>query len=456
MTKFRAYLLCALMTLFLVIASSCMAEAQEGNAQINCDKFYPDNRADVMLLVRDCYVDKIDPNVLDAAYKNGGLEEVFKLLDPHSRYLDEEATAEEDKFKEEGRSFGGVGLEIGIEGKDIVVRGVIAGSPASRENIKENDVISAVCESKDSCVVINAGDLDLKDKMVKDKFLIDVVNKIRGKIGTTVILKFKRQGPQDEIIVPLTRAVIQVANVTSKIFGEFGYVSLSRFIEWSDVRIFEAVSKMRDIKGLVLDLRGNPGGFLPQANLVSSLFLERKSLIETIVTRKNPKDNPQKFHAFLPGIFQTNFKMPLVVLVNQGSASASEIVAAACQDNKDKKGNPRCVVVGMPTFGKAVMQSRYDFGSGRVYITTGRLYRPNGKSLQGKGVIPDIIVSNSDSETLENELKLREKFSERGLDRYIRGEEEEFTSEEKAKFSLTLKDRQLEMALEILKILNMK
>lgn len=446
-------MLCALMTLFLVIASSGVAEVPEGDAQINCDKFYPDNLADIMLLVRDCYVDKIDPNVLDAAYKSGGLEEVFKLLDPHSRYLDQEAAAKEDALEKEDRSFGGVGLEIGIEGKDIVVRGVIAESPASRENIKENDIISAVCESKDICFAISADDLDLKDKMVKNKFLTDVINKIRGKIGTTVILKFKRQGLQDEIIVPLTRAVIQVANVTSKIFGEFGYVSLRQFIEWSDVRISEKIFKMGDIKGLVLDLRGNPGGFLPQANLVSSLFLERKSLIETIVTRKNPKDNPQKFHAYLPGIFQTNFKMPLVVLVNQGSASASEIVAAACRDNKDKKGNPRCVVVGMPTFGKAVMQRRYDFGSGRVYITTGRLYRPNGKSLQGKGVIPDIIVSNSDSETLGNELKLREKFSERGLERYIRGEEEEFTPEEKAKFSLIRKDRQLEMAFEILKIL---
>jgi len=448
MIKLMACLYFALFALFSANSISLSADLTDGASQINCNYNLVRNQAEALLLIRHCYVDKIEQAVLDTAYKNGGFAAVFELLDPHSRYLDQEAAAKEDQSEKENSAFGGVGLEVRLIGKNLTVVGIAAGSPASGAGIREEDVIAAVCQSDDDCFAVNAKDLDPKEK---NKFLTDIVFKIRGKIDSMVILKFRRKNDDKEIVVHLKRALIHIENVISKAYGEFGYVRLRNFSDNAFGDVANAISKFRVINGLVLDLRGNPGGYLSQAIGVSALFLQRKQLVATIVTRSDPRDRPQKYYpAFFQSIFGTSFNAPLVVLADEHSASASEIVAAACQDYK------RCVVVGMPTFGKALVQTRHDFGKERMYLTTGRIYRPNGKSLQGKGVIPDIIVSNSEVETIENEMMLREQDSEKSLRGYLKGEEENLTEEEKSKFALLKKDRQLEMGLQILKILNLK
>src|SRR3989338_2590270 len=214
MIKVKACAFSVFMVLFLAITASRGAAV----TGINCDTFRPDSQADVLLFVQDCYVDKIDPAVLEAAYQKGGLAEVFKLLDPHSQYLNEEERAEEDKLRREGGSFGGVGLEVSVEGKNIIVVGVIPGSPSSREDIRENDILSAVCENQTDCIVVDRKILGSKDK---NAYLNIIVSKIRGKIGTPVTLKFKRSGSGKDVVVTLKRAVILPETVTAKTYGDF-------------------------------------------------------------------------------------------------------------------------------------------------------------------------------------------------------------------------------------------
>ncbi|TMH88822.1 MAG: S41 family peptidase [Betaproteobacteria bacterium] len=310
-------------------------------------------------------------------------------LDPHSAYLDQEA------FKElqvgtQGQ-FGGLGIEVGMEDGFVKVISPIEDTPAFKAGVKPGDLI-----------------VKLDETPVKGMTLTDAVKKMRGKPNTQITLTISRKGETAPIVVTLTRAVIRVQSVKSKTI-EPGYVwvRVSQFQEATAenlVKQLDALFKPGQVKGLVLDLRNDPGGLLHGAVAVSSAFLPAKSLI--VSTDGRAEDAKKKFFAtpddyvrgsrgedVLKSVPSAAKTVPMVVLVNGGSASASEIVAGALQDHK------RATVIGTQTFGKGSVQTIMPLGNNTaIKLTTARYYTPSGRSIQALGVTPDLIVEDpSDS-----------------------------------------------------------
>ncbi|MDO8523518.1 MAG: S41 family peptidase [bacterium] len=433
--------------LFLALFASAPAYSavteEECSKDSDCVKYYAElgnANFEILREIRNLYVDAIDFEKLVSEFRNGGIKQVFSLLDPHSEYV---TAAELAKKNESRKPFGGVGIAMGESDKKIMVAGLIEGGPAIKSGkIKKGDIILAVGEKSTEGVSRDT-----------------VVGWIRGGVGTDVVLKFGREGAvPPEFTVTLRRELIEHRILTSKVFGDAGYINLREFRAGVSSEIYEIISAFpKNVTGLVLDLRGNPGGLLTEANRLSSIFLERTKLIEKIVTRKRVEQN---FAAGSRSVFREQIKLPLIVLVDEFSASASEIVAAALQDNR------RAVIVGVPTFGKALVQSTYNcyvedpdwkviLQGDCFQITTGRIYRPNGRTLQGKGAFPDIIMVNGEAEDIEKMLD--RKISESTLKGHFKGDEEGMlTQDEKAKLDLLKEDRQLYVALEILKIMSGK
>jgi carboxyl-terminal processing protease len=330
----------------------------------------------VLSIVKKNYVEEVDTKNL----VNGAINGMLSSLDPHSAYLTPDLY-KELQMDTQGR-FGGLGIEITVKNGVLTVVSPIEDTPAFKAGVKPGDMI-----------------FKIEDEFTKDMTLVDAVKKMRGPKGTKITISVKREGVPELIDFTLVRDTIRVQSVRSRTLEEgYGYIRLAQFQERSDRDLQKALEKLAaekgGIKGLVLDLRNNPGGLLTQAVRVSDLFLDSGLIVYTEGRIESQK---QKYFAQKEG---TWMDFPMVVLVNGGSASASEIVAGALQDHK------RAVVLGTKTFGKGSVQTILPLDdSSALRLTTARYFTPNGRSIQALGIVPDIVVDSSPQEGKADDKK---------------------------------------------------
>lgn len=310
------------------------------------------------------YVEKPDETKLVKSAING----MLSGLDPHSSYMDPKGY--QDMQVQTRGEFGGLGVEVTLEDGVMKVVTPIDDSPAAKAGILSGDVI-----------------LEVNGEPTDGLTLEQLVEKMRGQVDTQVRLKLARKGQNDPLMVNLTRSVIHIKSVKSRTEGEIGYIRLSQFSEQTFDNLSSSIAKLRQdlpgdkLKGVILDLRNNPGGLLDQAIAVTNAFLPRGEIVST---RGRAPDDLQRYAAKSPALLGT---VPLVVLINGGSASASEIVSGALQDHR------RATIVGTRSFGKGSVQTIVPLGhDGAMRLTTARYYTPSGRSIQAKGIDPDIIV----------------------------------------------------------------
>ena len=347
---------------------------------------------DVFEKVRTDYVEKPDEGKLIEAAVNG----MLASLDPHSSYMDRKSFR--DMQIQTSGQFGGLGIEVTMEDGLIKVVTPIDDTPASRAGLMSNDVI-----------------VQIEDDAVQGLTLNQAVDKMRGPVNTPVRLKIQRAG-KDPFEVTLTRDTIRVRPVRSRIDGDIGIVRITQFNEQTFDGLRTQLEKLTTdigadkLKGFVIDLRNNPGGLLDQAIMVSDAFLDRGEIVST---RGRNSDENQKFNAKAGDLTRGK---PLVVLINGGSASASEIVAGALQDHK------RATVMGTRSFGKGSVQTVIPLGgNGAVRLTTARYYTPSGRSIQAKGIDPDQEVLQD----IPDELKGKDETKgEAGLKGHLKNGEE--------------------------------
>ena len=318
--------------------------------------------SDVFERVRAEYVEEVTDEELIEFAIQGMLTE----LDPHSSYLD--ADSYKDMRVQTKGEFGGLGIEVTMESGFVKVVSPIDDTPAHRAGVEAGDLIT-----------------HLDGESVLGLSLNEAVDRMRGKVNTDLTLTIRREG-QEPFDVVITRDVIRIQSVRSRREGNIGYVRVTAFNQQTTPGLEKAITKLReeigeDIEGYVIDLRNNPGGLLDQAVSVSDAFLEQGEIVST---RGREIEGAQRFNAD-PGDLADG--KPVVVLINGGSASASEIVAGALQDHN------RGIVMGTRSFGKGSVQTIIPLGShGAMRLTTARYYTPSGRSIQAKGIDPDIEV----------------------------------------------------------------
>lgn len=324
---------------------------------------------DVLGIVEQAYVVPVDDKKLIEA----ALQGMMGALDPHSNYLPPEGYGDL-RERTEGH-YSGVGLTISSEGGLVKIISPMDGGPAARAGVNAGDVISAIDGQSASGLTVS-----------------QVSDKLRGAVGTTVKVTFLRDGEEPREVT-LTREVIRIESVTGRVEGEFGYLRVSTFNENTGRELTETIAKLKAenpaLKGYVLDLRNNGGGLLDAAIAVSDAFLERGEIVSQ---RGRKPDQIQRYAATAGDL--TN-GLPLVVLINYGSASASEIVAGALKDHQ------RATVVGLTSFGKGSVQTVIPLrngADGALSITTARYYTPSGASIQKIGIEPDLEVARSEAE----------------------------------------------------------
>jgi len=317
---------------------------------------------EVLEKVNKEYVDEIDQSkTIDAAI-NG----LLQSLDPYSAYMTPESF--EGMQTETSGKFGGLGIEVGMEAGVVKVISPIDNTPASKVGLKAGDYI-----------------VKINNVQVQGKSLTEAVDLMRGPVGSSIEITVRRKGVKKALIFNITREIIQVQSVKSEVMnGNIGYIRLTSFNENSSKQIKEKVGKLsknKNVKGYILDLRNNPGGLLSQAIKISDLFLENGEIVST-KSRKILEN--KKWFAKKGDI--TNGKA-LVVLINYGSASASEIVAGALKDHK------RAIILGENSYGKGSVQSIIPLKNrGAIRLTISKYYLPSGKSISEVGVTPDIEV----------------------------------------------------------------
>ncbi|MBV9735160.1 MAG: S41 family peptidase [Acidisphaera sp.] len=325
---------------------------------------------DVFERVRSEYVEPVsDRELIDNA-----LNGMLSGLDPHSNYMD--AKSFRDMQVQTRGEFGGLGIEVTQENGFIKVITPIDDTPASRAGVKAGDLILA-----------------LDGQTVQGLTLNDAVDRMRGPPNSTIKLTIKREAVDKPIELTMQREIIHIEVVKSHLEdGDVGYIRLTQFNEQTDAGLRRAVQQLRaqagdKLRGFVLDLRNNPGGLLDQAVAVSDDFLDHGEIVST---RARHPDDSQRWDA-KPGDIANG--LPLVVLINNGSASASEIVAGALQDNR------RAILLGQRSFGKGSVQTVIPLpGNGAMRLTTARYYTPSGRSIQGLGIAPDVPVQESRTE----------------------------------------------------------
>ncbi len=322
---------------------------------------------DVFEQARANYVEKVEDKKLIEYALNG----MLSSLDPHSNYM----TAEESKAMEvQNRGeFGGLGIEVTMENSVVKVVSPIDDTPAARAGIQSGDLI-----------------VELDGKQVMGMTLSEAIEKMRGKVGTEIVLTVVREGAKEPLKFRLVRDNIQIKSVRSRVIdGKAGYIRITQFNAQTYDGLKKAIADAQKeagdkLMGFILDLRNNPGGLLDQAIKVSDVFIDKGEIVST--RGRNPEDTRRDNAT--PGDLTNG--LPLVVIINGGSASASEIVAGALQDHK------RGILMGTQSFGKGSVQTLFPApGGGAIKLTTARYFTPSGRSIQGKGITPDLVVERA-------------------------------------------------------------
>lgn len=385
---------------------------------------------DIIKRVKKDYVEeKTDKELAEAAASG-----ILSSLDPHSSYLNED-DLKEMQVQTKGE-FGGVGIEITAEQSLIKVISAIEGTPAEKAGIKSGDYISKI-----------------DGKSVVEVKIEDVVKRLRGKPNTKVAITILRKGEKAPIEIILQRQIIKIKAVRSSQEQDVAYIKINSFSEQASIGASSELKKLINkigqdkIKGIVLDLRGNPGGLLDEAVSVSELFLDKDQVIVSIAGRNKADEKIYKDSADQA----LTKNIPVVVLMNDGSASASEIVAGALQDNK------RAVILGLKSFGKGSVQSIIPLqeNNGALKMTTALYYTPSGKSIQAHGIDPDIIVEEAKLE--KSDKNAANIGSEASLEGHLKNQiDDEVQSAKQAQIGdsnleLYNKDYQLARAIDLLR-----
>jgi carboxyl-terminal processing protease len=377
---------------------------------------------DVFERVRADYVERPDDSKLVESAING----MLAGLDPHSSYMDPKSFR--DMQVQTRGEFGGLGIEVTMEDGLVKVVAPIDDTPAAKAGVMANDIIT-----------------HLDDEAVQGLTLNQAVDKMRGPVNTKIKLTIMRKGADKPIDVSIVRDIIRVKSVRwHPEGGDVGYIRITQFNEQTTDGLKQAINDLNSqlgadkVKGYVVDLRNNPGGLLDQAISVSDTFLEKGEIVST--RGRNPEET-QRFNA-RPGDMTKG--KPLIVLINGGSASASEIVAGALQDHK------RATLIGTRSFGKGSVQTIIPLGAGNgaLRLTTARYYTPAGRSIQAKGISPDIEVLQDVPDNLKAQTDSKGEASLRG---HLKAEGSEETGSQSYVPPNETDDKAIKMALDLLR-----
>ena len=366
--------------------------------------------------IKTDYVEHVENKEIVESAING----ILSSLDPHSSFLNAK-NLEDMKIQTKG-VFGGLGIEVTMENGFVKVISPIDDTPAYKAGIKAGDYIT-----------------HLNKKSVIGLTLDEAVGKMRGPVGSKLKVTIGRTN-MEPFDITIKRDVIKITSVRSRIEKDVGYVRITTFSEQTNKSTKEAIKKLKknkNLKGFVLDLRNNPGGLLEQAVYVSDLFLEKGEIVST---RGRDSENPETYKA-KPGDVING--LPLVVLINGGSASASEIVAGALQDHK------RAIILGTQSFGKGSVQTIIPVNPyGALRMTTARYFTPSGRSIQKKGISPDIVVDQAKIEKIKKRNENRESDLNGALDNLNKNLEKKDTENSNKE---TIDDFQLSRALDLVR-----
>jgi carboxyl-terminal processing protease len=378
-------------TTLLNVTSTYSATSSNSELYRQLDLF-----GDVLERVRSDYVEKPDDTKLIESAING----MLSALDPHSSYMSPKHYR--DMQVQTRGEFGGLGIEVTMENGVVKVVSPIDDTPADKAGLQANDLIT-----------------HLDDEQIVGLTLEQAVEKMRGPVNTPISLTIVRKGVEEPFDVKVVRDIIRINAIKFREEGDVGYVKVTTFNEQTHTNLVKAVSKLnkslgKDLKGYIIDLRNNPGGLLDQAIAVSDDFLERGSVV---LTKGRNNEETQRAQARTGDI--ANGKK-VVVLINGGSASASEIVAGALQDHK------RATVIGTRSFGKGSVQTIIPLGAnGAIRLTTARYYTPSNRSIQAKGIDPDIIIEQELPEELKKNAAARKLRGEASLRGHLRNNEKD-------------------------------
>lgn len=378
--------------------------------------------AEVFHQIRASYVEEVD----DRTLLENAIKGMLAGLDPHSTYLDKKSFT--DLRVSTSGEFGGLGIEVGMEDGFVKVISPIDDTPAQRAGIEAGDLI-----------------IKLDSKPVKGMTLGEAVKIMRGKLGSKIELTIVREGVNQPFDVTIIRDIIRVVSVRSKTLEEgFGYIRIAQFQVNTGKDVGKAIETLQQkntpLKGLILDLRNNPGGVLQASVEVADLFLNDGIVV---YTEGRLPQSQSKFHAST--VTQGN-EIPLVVLINGGSASASEIVAGALQDHK------RAIIMGTDSFGKGSVQTVLPLNDDRaIKLTTALYYTPNGRSIQALGIKPDIIVERAKITKIDARKGLREADLSRHLNNANGKKDQKKPKDSTKDEGLGIPDNQIYEALNLLK-----
>jgi carboxyl-terminal processing protease len=354
------------------------------------------NFSKILSLIQQYYVDEVDTKKL----VNGAIKGMLRELDPHTSYMTPDVY--KDFESETSGEFGGLGIEISIQNNILTIISPIEDTPAWKAGIKPGDKIVAI-----------------NGESTKGFSLVDASNALKGKNGDTITLSVIRPSSDTPIDIPIVRGKVKIKSVKSTVLDDgYLYVKITSFIENTSADLEKVLTEYKakqkgKIEGILIDLRRNPGGLLDQAIKVSDLFIKEGVIVSTI--GRDPK-NKDITYATKKAAFAD---VPIVVLINEYSASASEIVSGALQDNK------RAVIVGERSFGKGSVQSAIKLGDGSgLKLTVARYYTPSGVSIQSEGIKPDIEIEDVDAEAFAKAINKSQATREKDIAGHLKGDKE--------------------------------
>ena len=366
----------------------------------------------VLNIVQKYYVEDVDLRKL----LEGGIKGMLKVLDPHTNYLPPEIYKEFEN--ETSGEFGGLGIEITVRKGGLTIISPIEDTPAWKAGLKSGDRI-----------------VGINNHPTKGLSLVEAAQLMRGKIGESVDLKIMREGFEEAKVFKVTRGTVKIKSVKFTDLEEgYAYFRVTSFIESTSrdfkKKLLKLKKDQKNIKGLVIDLRQNPGGLLGQAVKLSDLFLEKGVIVSTIGRNEKQKEVMKATEA---GSY-TDF--PIIVLVNEYSASASEILAGALQDNK------RALIMGRRSFGKGSVQSVIKLGDGSgLKLTVARYYTPSGRSIQAEGIQPDIVVDPIDASVIEKAVVKEKGLREQDIEGHLTSGEKDKKAREGQQTFLSLRKK---------------